>query len=57
MCIDRVDSASSSQDDVKSRELGSGPLYDVLPSSCPEQPAVHSDAYAAADAHQEESKA
>ncbi|XP_028267220.1 serine/threonine-protein kinase SMG1 isoform X1 [Parambassis ranga] len=50
----RVDSASSSQDDVKSRELGSGPLYDVLPSSCPEQPAVHSDAYAAADAHQEE---
>ncbi|XP_022609395.1 serine/threonine-protein kinase SMG1 [Seriola dumerili] len=50
----RVDSVSSSQDTVKSRELGSGALYDVLPSSCPEQPAVPSDAYAAADTHQEE---
>lgn len=50
----RVDGVSSSQDTVKSRELGSGALYDVLPSSCPEQPAVPSDVYAAADTHQEE---
>ncbi|XP_072224935.1 serine/threonine-protein kinase SMG1 isoform X3 [Leuresthes tenuis] len=50
----RVDSLSSGQDEVKSRDLGSGPLYDILPSRCPEQPAVQSDAYAAADAHQEE---
>lgn len=50
----RVDSVSSSQDGVKSRELGSAALYDVLPSSCPDQPAVPSDAYAAADPHQEE---
>ncbi|TKS88123.1 Serine/threonine-protein kinase SMG1 [Collichthys lucidus] len=50
----RVDSVSSSQDGVKSRELGSAVLYDVLPSSCPDQPVVPSDAYAAADTHQEE---
>eukprot|EP00064_Thunnus_orientalis_P016238 superscaffoldBa00003169_g16302 len=50
----RVDSVSSSQDGVKSRELGSAALYDVLPSSCPDQPAVPSNAYAAADALQEE---
>ncbi|XP_069566221.1 serine/threonine-protein kinase SMG1 isoform X2 [Brachyistius frenatus] len=50
----RVDGVSSSQDEAKSRELGSEPLYDVLPSSCTEQPAVPSDAYSAADAHQEE---
>ncbi|XP_035470486.2 serine/threonine-protein kinase SMG1 isoform X2 [Scophthalmus maximus] len=50
-----VDSVSSSKDGVKSRELGSGTLYDVLPPSCPEQPAVPSDAYTAADQHQEES--
>ncbi|KAG8006642.1 Serine/threonine-protein kinase SMG1, partial [Nibea albiflora] len=50
----RVDSVSSSQDGVKSRELGSAALYDVLPSSCPDQPVVPSDAYAAADTHQEE---
>ncbi|KAM9843156.1 serine/threonine-protein kinase SMG1 [Aulostomus maculatus] len=50
----RVDSVSSSQDRVKSRELGSAAFYDVLPSSCPEQPAVPSDAYAVADALQEE---
>ncbi|XP_023140718.2 serine/threonine-protein kinase SMG1 isoform X2 [Amphiprion ocellaris] len=49
----RVDSISSSQDPGKSRELGSG-TYDVLPSSCPEQPVVSSDVYTAADAHQEE---
>lgn len=46
---------SSIQDKVKSRELGSGALY-VLPSRCPEQSALHSDAYTAADAHQEEGK-
>lgn len=56
-CIHRVDSVSSSQDEVKSREFGSGPLYDALASSCPEQPAVPSNVYAAADAHQEEGKA
>ncbi|XP_032443983.1 serine/threonine-protein kinase SMG1 isoform X1 [Xiphophorus hellerii] len=50
----RGDGVSSLQDKVKSRELGSGPPYDVLPSRCPEQPPLHSDAYAAADAHQEE---
>uniref|UniRef100_A0AAX7U455 Serine/threonine-protein kinase SMG1 N-terminal domain-containing protein n=1 Tax=Astatotilapia calliptera TaxID=8154 RepID=A0AAX7U455_ASTCA len=50
----RVNSVSSSQDEVKSREFGSGPLYDVLASSCPEQPAVPSNVYAAADTHQEE---
>ncbi|KAM6905670.1 serine/threonine-protein kinase SMG1 [Xenentodon cancila] len=50
----RVDSVSSNQGEVKSRELASGPLYDVLPSRCPEQPVVHSDAYTAAEAHQEE---
>ncbi|XP_067343536.1 serine/threonine-protein kinase SMG1 isoform X2 [Channa argus] len=50
----REDSVSSSQDRVNSRELGSGALYDVLPSSCPEQPVVPSDAYVAADTHQEE---
>ncbi|XP_029946461.1 serine/threonine-protein kinase SMG1 isoform X1 [Salarias fasciatus] len=50
----RVDGASSSQDDFKSREVGSGPSLDALPSSCPEQPAVPSDVYTAADAHPEE---
>ncbi|KAM7372511.1 hypothetical protein PAMP_009675 [Pampus punctatissimus] len=45
---------SSSQDGVKSRELGSAALYEVLPTSCPDQPAVPSDAYTAADALQEE---
>lgn len=53
----RGDSVSSSQDGLKSRELGSAALYDVLPSSCPDQPAVPSDAYAAADALQEEGEA
>lgn len=48
---------SSSQDEVKSREFGSGPLYDVLASSCPEQPAVPSNVYAAAVTHQEEGEA
>lgn len=48
---------SSLHDKVKSRELGPGPPYDVLPSRSPEQPPLHSDAYAAADAHQEEGKA
>lgn len=59
LCIHifRVDSVSSSQDGVKSRELGSAVLYDVLPSSCPDQPVVPSDAYAAADTHQEEGEA
>ncbi|XP_069381042.1 serine/threonine-protein kinase SMG1 isoform X1 [Paralichthys olivaceus] len=50
----RVDSVSSSQDGVKSRELGSEALYDALPSSCPKLPAVLSDACTAADQHQEE---
>ncbi|XP_047215191.1 serine/threonine-protein kinase SMG1-like [Girardinichthys multiradiatus] len=50
----RGDGVSSVQDEVNSREPGSGPLYDILPSWCPEQLAVHSDAYAATDAHQEE---
>ncbi|XP_068192330.1 serine/threonine-protein kinase SMG1 isoform X2 [Antennarius striatus] len=50
----RVDSVSSSQDGLKSRELGSAPLSDVLPSSSPDHPLVPSDAYAAADTHQEE---
>uniref|UniRef100_A0A7N6BEF4 Serine/threonine-protein kinase SMG1 N-terminal domain-containing protein n=1 Tax=Anabas testudineus TaxID=64144 RepID=A0A7N6BEF4_ANATE len=50
----RVDSVSSSQDGVNSTDLGSGALYDVLPSSSPEQPAVPSDAYIVADTHQEE---
>lgn len=54
MCVLRVDSVPPSQDTVKSRELGSAALYDVSPSSCPEQPAVPSDVYAAADTHQEE---
>uniref|UniRef100_UPI0037E707FB serine/threonine-protein kinase SMG1 n=1 Tax=Semicossyphus pulcher TaxID=241346 RepID=UPI0037E707FB len=49
----RVDSVSSSQDGVKSRELGST-AYDVLPSSCPDQLVVPSDAYSAAESHQEE---
>lgn len=60
MCLSnvfRVDSVSSSQDGVKSTELGSAALYDVLPSSCPDQPAAPSDAYAAADAHHEEGEA
>lgn len=40
---------------MKSRELVSGAVCDVVASSnCPEQPAVDSDAYAAADQHQEE---
>lgn len=46
----RVDSVSSSQD----VELGSAVLYDVLPSSCPDHTVVSSNAYAAADTHQEE---
>uniref|UniRef100_A0A7N8X3L8 non-specific serine/threonine protein kinase n=1 Tax=Mastacembelus armatus TaxID=205130 RepID=A0A7N8X3L8_9TELE len=50
----RVDTVSSSQDSVTSTEFGSGALYDILPSNCPEQPVVPSDAYAAADTHQEE---
>ncbi|XP_020505278.1 serine/threonine-protein kinase SMG1 [Labrus bergylta] len=50
----RFDSVSPSQDRVKSRELGSAALYDVLPSSCPDQPVVPSDAYATEDTHQEE---
>uniref|UniRef100_A0A665V5R4 non-specific serine/threonine protein kinase n=1 Tax=Echeneis naucrates TaxID=173247 RepID=A0A665V5R4_ECHNA len=50
----RADSVSSSQDGVKSREPRPGVLYDVLPSSCPEQPAVPSNAYAAAENYQEE---
>ncbi|CAJ1075376.1 LOW QUALITY PROTEIN: serine/threonine-protein kinase SMG1 [Xyrichtys novacula] len=50
----RFDSLSSSQDEVNSRELDSAALYDVLPSSCPDQPVVPSDAYAAEDTHQEE---
>lgn len=49
----RVDSVSSSLDG----ELGSAVLYDVLPSSCPDHPVVSSDAYAAADTHQEEGEA
>lgn len=53
----RVDSVSSSQDGVKSRELGSAALYDVLPPSCPDQPAVPSNVYAAADTNQEEGEA
>lgn len=55
--IFRVDSVSASQDVVKSGELVSAALYDVLPSSCPDQPAVPSDAYAAEDTHQEEGEA
>ncbi|XP_058508783.1 serine/threonine-protein kinase SMG1 [Solea solea] len=50
----RVDSVSSSQDGVKSSTFASGLLYDGFPSSCSEQPAVASDANAAADQHQEE---
>ncbi|XP_037552879.1 serine/threonine-protein kinase SMG1, partial [Nematolebias whitei] len=50
----RVDAVPSSQDEVQSRELESGPLYDVSPSGCPEQSPVQSDAYAAADSHQKE---
>uniref|UniRef100_A0A667Z9R8 non-specific serine/threonine protein kinase n=1 Tax=Myripristis murdjan TaxID=586833 RepID=A0A667Z9R8_9TELE len=50
----RVDSVSSSQDRVKSRELGAAAVFDVLPSDCPDQPALHNDAYVAADALQEE---
>lgn len=38
-------------------ELGSAVFYDVLPSSCPDHPVVSSDAYAAADTHQEEGEA
>jgi len=53
----RVESVSSSQDGVKSRELGSAVVYDVLPPSCPDQPAVPSDAYAPAEAHQDEGEA
>lgn len=52
--IFRVHSVSASQDVVKSGELVSAALYDVLPSSCLDQPAVPSDAYAAEDTHQEE---
>ncbi|XP_038156782.1 serine/threonine-protein kinase SMG1 [Cyprinodon tularosa] len=48
----RGNGVSSLQDEVKPRELG--PLYDVLPSRRPEQTAALSDAYAAAEAHQEE---
>ncbi|XP_074552097.1 serine/threonine-protein kinase SMG1 isoform X2 [Halichoeres trimaculatus] len=50
----RLDNLSSSQNEVKPRELGPAVLYDVLPSSCPDQPVVHSDAYTAEDTHQEE---
>ncbi|XP_071393422.1 serine/threonine-protein kinase SMG1 [Centroberyx affinis] len=49
----RVDSVSSSQDGVKSREL-SAAVFDVLPSDCPDQQALPNDAYAAADTLQEE---
>ncbi|KAK1877563.1 Serine/threonine-protein kinase SMG1 [Dissostichus eleginoides] len=49
----RVESVSSSQDGVKSRELGSAAVVE-LPPSCPDQPAVPSDAYAPAEAHQDE---
>ncbi|XP_028310240.1 serine/threonine-protein kinase SMG1 isoform X2 [Gouania willdenowi] len=48
----RVDSVSSSQDELKSRDLGSGPSYVTLP--CPERPALPSDAYTAADTYHEE---
>ncbi|KAK5913354.1 hypothetical protein CgunFtcFv8_007892 [Champsocephalus gunnari] len=51
---ERVESVSSSQDGVKSREFGSAAVYDVLPPSCPDQPAVPSDAYAPAEAYQDE---
>ncbi|XP_068605668.1 serine/threonine-protein kinase SMG1 [Brachionichthys hirsutus] len=50
----RVDSASPSQDGLKSRELGSAPLSDVLPPSCPDRPVLPSDADAAAETRQEE---
>uniref|UniRef100_A0A674MC73 non-specific serine/threonine protein kinase n=1 Tax=Takifugu rubripes TaxID=31033 RepID=A0A674MC73_TAKRU len=46
----RTDSASLSQEG----ELDSSILYDILPSSCPDPPVVSSNAFHAADTHQEE---
>ncbi|XP_076000329.1 serine/threonine-protein kinase SMG1 isoform X2 [Genypterus blacodes] len=51
---ERVGGVSSSQDGVTSRDLGTAVLYDVLPSSCSDQPALSSDACTAADTLQEE---
>lgn len=48
----RTDSVSLSQEG----ELDSSLLYDVLPSSCPDHPVVSSNAFHAADTHQEEGK-
>ncbi|XP_041633863.1 serine/threonine-protein kinase SMG1 isoform X3 [Cheilinus undulatus] len=50
----RFERVSSSEDRVKSRELGSTTLYDLLPSNCPDQSVVPSDGYSADNAHQEE---
>ncbi|KAM8824507.1 serine/threonine-protein kinase SMG1 isoform 2-T2 [Synchiropus picturatus] len=43
-----------SQDEVNTQDLGSPAFYGTLPSSCPDQPAVPSDAFAAADALQDD---
>ncbi|TWW64306.1 Serine/threonine-protein kinase SMG1 [Takifugu flavidus] len=48
----RTDSVSLSQEG----ELDSSILYDILPSSCPDPPVVSSNAFHAADTHQEEGK-
>lgn len=51
-CLLRTDSVSLNQEG----ELESSILYDVLPSSCPDHPVVSSNAFHAADIHQEEGK-
>lgn len=48
----RTDSVSLSQEG----ELDSSILYDILPSSCPDPPVGSSNAFHAADIHQEEGK-
>lgn len=48
----RTDSVSLSQEG----ELDSPLLHDLLPSTCPDHPVVSSNAFHAADTHQEEGK-
>lgn len=48
----RIDSVSLS----KEGELDSSLSHDLLPSTCPDLPVVSSNAFNAADTHQEEGK-
>lgn len=51
-CMLRTDSVSLSQEG----ELDSSLSHDLLPSTCPDHPVVSSNAFHAADTHQEEGK-